>query len=135
MKKSNKSRLERVPFDWDTVEGKRDIVFKIVQWLRDPKNSGRISEYRDCTKTRSITEEIIGTPLPAKAEIYCLRQGDEALGPVHKEYASLVVEIPPDDTDDPIEILRYACTYNLWVGFKPLRKGKRRKKASSSRSK
>lgn len=136
--KKNKSEKARTPFDWTNVEGKREIVFAIVQWLRDdPDPPKRIDAYRKCADTRKITEDEIIYPvkLPKNAEIYCLRQGDEALGPIRKAYASLVVEIPPDQITDPKEVLRYACTYNLWVGLRPKGKRKKRAKTSSKRSK
>lgn len=73
--------------------------------------------------------------LPEGAEIFCLKQGEEALGPNPKEDSALVVEIPPDSTTDPVEVLRYACTYNLWEGLTPYQKRKLRAKKSSKRSK
>jgi hypothetical protein len=119
-------------YDWDTDDGKREIVWAIFEWLHG--NDERIRAFRDCKKTRTITEDdILHVKLPADAEIFCFREGDESLGPNPKAASSLILEIPPDVTGlGTPEILQYACSYNLWATLLHNRRPSPKKRAQRS---
>jgi hypothetical protein len=137
MKTTKTSKAATTRYDWNTPDGKREIVWAIFDWLRAHKD--RIRDFRDCKKTRTITEkEILHITLPEKAELFCFQEGDESLGPNPKAGSSLILEIPPDVTElGTPEILQYACSYNLWATLLPKRKPSRKRLThrSSKRSK
>ena len=98
-----------MPNSWDTNDGKREVVWTIFERLR--ANPSDVPYFVHSNNTKIMTAEMGDTTVPKKVHVYCLPQGDRALGIGR----SLILEIPPLAVlPRTQEMLTYACTYTLW---------------------
>lgn len=99
-----------MPNDWNTNDGKRQIVWAIFEKLRSSQPS-TVSDFLKCANTKTMAATMGDTNVPGRVCVYALPEGDRMLG----AGCSLILEIPPAAV--PLgseEILSYACTYTLW---------------------
>jgi len=113
-KKHQRARAEEeLQNNWNTVAGKRNIVWAIFKSLRGG-TAQQNSDFLDSTKTRKMAETLGQTTIPDGLTVYCFPEGDMDHGP-DGVGASLILEIPPITVPlDSEKILEYSCSYTLW---------------------